>query len=52
MSQIIGDVVTLGSAGGGKQTIPDGYCLAYLNSAIDSMQAFNYVLNHEAKNNP
>lgn len=28
MSQIIGDVVTLGSAGGGKQTIPDGYCLA------------------------
>ena len=48
MSQIIGDVITLGSAGGG-QTIPDGYCLAYLNSANDSMQVFNYVLNHEAK---
>jgi hypothetical protein len=47
MSQIIGDVVTLGSSGG--QTIPDGYCLAYLNSATNSMQSFNYVLNHEAK---
>lgn len=34
---------------GGGQTMPDGYCLAYLNSATNSMQAFNYVLNHEAK---
>lgn len=34
---------------GGGQTIPDGYCLAYLNPDNDSFQNFNYVLNHQAK---
>ena len=34
---------------GGWQTIPDGYCLAYLNPANGSVQSFNYVLNHIAQ---
>lgn len=48
MSQIIGDVVTLGSAGGG-QTIPDGYCLAHIESKSSSMKSYYYTLNNMAK---
>lgn len=49
MSQIIGDVITLGSAGGG-QTIPDGYCLAYLGPGGGSYDP-TYVLNNMVKIN-
>lgn len=48
MSQIIGDVVTLGSAGGG-QTIPDGYCLAHIDSSTGSDHTFYYILNRSTK---
>jgi hypothetical protein len=49
MSQIIGDVVTLGSAGGGKQTIPDDYCLAYIEPKVSSTKSYYYTLNNKAK---
>lgn len=48
MSQIIGDVVTLGSAGGGGQTIPDDYCLAYIEPGSGSYDPA-YVLNNKVK---
>lgn len=53
MSQIIGDVVTIGSAGGGggKETIPDGYCLAHVEPGTDTFQTFTYILNKEAQIN-
>lgn len=44
MSQIIGDVVTLGSAGGG-QTIPDGYCLAKIYPEYAPLN-YQYTLNN------
>ena len=47
MSQIIGDVVTLGSAGGGKQTVPDGYCLAYIKHGAGSVESYSYILNRQ-----
>ena len=48
MSQIIGDVVTLGSAGRG-QTIPDDYCLAYIEPQVGSNKSYYYTLNNKAK---
>lgn len=45
MSQIIGDVITLGSAGGGKQTIPDGYCLAKIRPEYAPLK-YQYQLNN------
>lgn len=44
MSQIIGDVVTLGSAGGG-QTVPDGYCLAKIYPEYAPLK-YQYQLNN------
>ncbi len=48
MSQIIGDVITLGSAGGG-QTIPDNYCLAYIEPNYGSVHDFYYIFNQTEK---
>ena len=48
MSQIIGDVVTLGSAGRG-QTIPDDYCLAHIEPQVGSKKSYYYTLNNKAK---
>lgn len=47
MSQIIGDVVTLGSAGGG-QTVPDGYCLAKIYPEYAPTK-YQYQLNNLVK---
>lgn len=44
------NIIGLGTnPSGGGQTIPDDYCLAYLNPDNGSVQSFNYVLNHIAQ---
>lgn len=45
MSQIIGDVLTLGSAGGGGQTIPEYYTLVKISNN-DGLKDIHYELNH------